>query len=65
MIFAQMVHTQWLGKHAFFAHVKAIAPESISSHCIIHHQVLPDKKLPNILLDEVVKTKFYECEECI
>jgi hypothetical protein len=42
----------------FIAHVKATAPECISSHCIIHRQVLDMKKIPialKMLLDKVVK----------
>jgi hypothetical protein len=43
----------------FIAHVKVVAPECTSSHCIIHRQVLAVKKFPNALntvLDEVVKS---------
>lgn len=44
--------------YGFIVHVKAVSPECISSHCIIHHQTLAVKKIPNALklvLDNVVK----------
>jgi hypothetical protein len=47
------------------AHFKATAPECTSSHCIMHCQAIPDRKLPHAVLDEVMKTRFYECGECI
>jgi hypothetical protein len=42
----------------FVSHVKAIAPERSSSHCIIHCEALDLKMIPNALttmLGEVVK----------
>jgi hypothetical protein len=53
-----MVRSHCLGKLDFIAHVKCIASECTSSHCVIQHQTLTVKKIPKILemvLDEVVK----------
>jgi hypothetical protein len=44
LMFAQMVHDQWLGKCMISMHMlKVITPECTSIHCIIHCQALAVK----------------------